>query len=102
MLNVSPIGRNCSYEERVAFNELDKQRGIREKMVQLLKEKFADLKLRYVIGGMISLDIFPEGWDKTYCLRHVESKGFSEIHFFGDKTLPVSFPSATISFSISF
>jgi phosphomannomutase len=26
------------------------------------------------------------GWDKTYCLRFVEGMGFSEIHFFGDKT----------------
>jgi phosphomannomutase len=26
------------------------------------------------------------GWDKTYSLRHIESEGFDEIHFFGDKT----------------
>jgi phosphomannomutase len=32
------------------------------------------------------MDIFPRGWDKTYCLRHVESEAFDEIHFFGDKT----------------
>ena len=24
------------------------------------------------------------GWDKTYCLRHIN--GYEEIHFFGDKT----------------
>ena len=24
------------------------------------------------------------GWDKTYCLRHID--GYEEIHFFGDKT----------------
>jgi hydroxymethylpyrimidine pyrophosphatase-like HAD family hydrolase len=29
--------------------------------------------------------VFPEGWDKTFCLQFVEQK-FSEIHFFGDKT----------------
>lgn len=28
----------------------------------------------------------PHGWDKTYALKHVESEGFSDIHFFGDKT----------------
>lgn len=27
-------------------------------------------------------------WDKTYCLRFVEGKGYDEIHFFGDKTTP--------------
>lgn len=36
------------------------------------------------IGGQISFDVFPIGWDKTYCLRHI--RGYDEIHFFGDKT----------------
>ena len=49
-------------------------------------ENFGHLGLRFVIGGQISLDAFPEGWDKTYCLRFVENAGFDEIHFFGDKT----------------
>ena len=50
----------------------------------------------FSIGGKISFDVFPEGWDKTYCLQHVEaeadpSKGLSgikydQIHFFGDAT----------------
>ena len=35
--------------------------------------------------GQISFDVFPIGWDKTYCLQHVKDAGFSEIHFFGDK-----------------
>jgi phosphomannomutase len=39
-----------------------------------------------VAGGQISFDVFPTGWDKTFCLRHVASEGFKEIHFFGDKT----------------
>lgn len=31
--------------------------------------------------------MFPRGWDKTYCLQHVEKEGvFTKIHFFGDKT----------------
>lgn len=31
--------------------------------------------------------MFPQGWDKTYCLQHVEKEGvFTKIHFFGDKT----------------
>lgn len=32
--------------------------------------------------------VFPRGWDKTFCLQFVENE-FSEIHFFGDKTYPV-------------
>ena len=38
------------------------------------------------IGGQISFDVFPKGWDKTYCLQFVEGEGYDEIHFFGDKT----------------
>jgi phosphomannomutase len=30
------------------------------------------------------MDIFPEGWDKTYCLKYLSE--FKTIHFFGDKT----------------
>lgn len=85
MLNVSPIGRNCSQEEREEFERYDKVHGIRTKMVEVLREKFAPLNLTYSIGGQISFDVFPQGWDKTYCLRYVEND-FQEIHFFGDKT----------------
>ncbi|PPD77086.1 hypothetical protein GOBAR_DD25994 [Gossypium barbadense] len=58
--------------------------NIRLKMVSVLREKFAHLNLTFSIGGQISFDVFPEGWDKTYCLRYLEE--FQEIHFFGDKT----------------
>lgn len=37
--------------------------------------------------------MFPAGWDKTYCLRHLEDEAkkpngitYSTVHFFGDKT----------------
>eukprot|EP00009_Paramoeba_aestuarina_P007421 CAMPEP_0201523364 /NCGR_PEP_ID=MMETSP0161_2-20130828/19583_1 /ASSEMBLY_ACC=CAM_ASM_000251 /TAXON_ID=180227 /ORGANISM="Neoparamoeba aestuarina, Strain SoJaBio B1-5/56/2" /LENGTH=247 /DNA_ID=CAMNT_0047922463 /DNA_START=147 /DNA_END=890 /DNA_ORIENTATION=+ len=88
MLNVSPIGRNCSQEERLAFNAMDNERQIRKKFVEILREKFADLNLSFSIGGQISFDVFPKGWDKTYCLRHVQEEKFDKIHFFGDKTDP--------------
>ncbi|XVF73237.1 hypothetical protein PTKIN_Ptkin12aG0185400 [Pterospermum kingtungense] len=84
MLNVSPIGRNCSQEERDEFEKYDKVHNIRPKMVSVLREKFAHLNLTFSIGGQISFDVFPHGWDKTYCLRYLEE--FQEIHFFGDKT----------------
>lgn len=41
-------------------------------------------------GGEISFDVFPDGWDKRFCLRIVEKDNYSAIHFFGDKTKPVS------------
>ena len=63
--------------------------SVRAAFVKVLREKFADYNLTYSIGGQISFDVFPTGWDKTYCLRHVEDEGFEEIHFFGDKTYQV-------------
>ena len=85
MINISPVGRNCSQEERDAFEKHDLATGIRSRFVAALKERFADLDLVYSIGGQISFDVFPRGWDKTYCLRFVK-EDFDEIHFFGDKT----------------
>lgn len=84
MLNVSPIGRNCSHQERCDFEEFDNTAKVRETMVSVLQKEFADYGLKFSIGGQISFDLFPVGWDKTYALRFVES--FKEIHFFGDKT----------------
>lgn len=86
MINVSPIGRNCSQAEREEFEKYDAVHKIRSTFVSVLQDKFADLNLTYSIGGQISFDVFPAGWDKTYCLRFLQADNFKEIHFFGDKT----------------
>lgn len=85
MLNVSPIGRACSQKERDEFDKYDKIHHIRENLVKDLKKEFSDYGLTYSIGGQISIDIFPAGWDKTYCLQYIKDK-FKNIFFFGDKT----------------
>lgn len=87
MLNVCPIGRQCTRTERNAFAAYDNEHQIRAKMIADLKREFHDVDLTYSIGGQISFDVFPHGWDKTYSLRHVTKDGrYDEIHFFGDKT----------------
>ena len=56
-------------------------------MVGVLEKEFGErFGLKFSIGGQISFDVFPVGWDKTYCLQFLEDQGFEEIHFFGDKT----------------
>ncbi|OAA33771.1 phosphomannomutase [Moelleriella libera RCEF 2490] len=92
MINVSPIGRNASTQERRDFEQFDKGARVRETFVKALKEEFKDLDLTFSIGGQISFDVFPTGWDKTYCLRHLEAEAskpggiqYKNIHFFGDK-----------------
>ena len=84
MMNISPIGRNCSREERNEFEEYDKTAGVRVAFVEALKKELADLNLQFSIGGQISFDVFPQGWDKSFCLQFIE-KDYDEIHFFGDK-----------------
>jgi len=86
MMNLSPIGRNCSREERNDFEKFDLEHGIRKTMVEKMRERFKDLNLNYSIGGQISFDMFPVGWDKTFCLQYLPKDDFDEIHFFGDKT----------------
>ena len=92
MINISPIGRNASNDERNEYEKYDKQHNIRTQFVETLKQKFSEFGLTFSIGGQISFDVFPTGWDKTYCLRHVEAEKnisgveYTTVHFFGDKT----------------
>lgn len=95
MINVSPVGRNASQDERNAYEKYDLEHNIRRDFVAALKKEFADYGLTYSIGGQISFDVFPTGWDKTYALQHVEAEAkrtdgeaieYKTIHFFGDKT----------------
>ena len=95
MLNVSPIGRNCSKQERDEFEQFDKTAGVRSAFVEVLTREFADLNLRFSIGGQISFDVFPLGWDKSFCLKFIEQH-YDEIHFWGDKTAQVSYSPFTI------
>lgn len=94
MINISPIGRNASTAERNAYETYDKLHSIRSTFVRTLQREFPDYGLTYSIGGQISFDVFPTGWDKTYCLRHVEHEKevsgveYTTIHFFGDKAFP--------------
>ncbi|KAI4985111.1 hypothetical protein ZWY2020_017741, partial [Hordeum vulgare] len=81
MINVSPIGRNCSQEERDDFEKYDKVHNVRPKMVLVLRKKFAHLNLTFSIGGG-GRSVLMLG--QNLCLRYLEE--FKEIHFFGDKT----------------
>lgn len=92
LINVCPVGRSCSQAERDNFAAYDKEHNVRRKFIDELEKRFGQasdnpLGLVYIIGGQISFDVFPKGWDKTYCLRYVDSE-FEQIHFFGDKTSP--------------
>jgi len=85
LLNISPIGRNCTQAERDDFHKYDQEAKILVNFAQAIREKFTKDNVQVSIGGQISMDLFPIGWDKTYCLQFVSDK-YQDIHFFGDKT----------------
>lgn len=90
MINICPVGRSCSQSEREAFYKIDTEQKYREQLIMNIKkdwEEVCDIPLTFSIGGQISVDIFPRGWDKTYCLQFVHNK-YDKIYFFGDKTYP--------------
>lgn len=85
MINVSPIGRNCSQEERKEFNEFNQKNKIIQKFKDEVEKNFGEkMGLKFAIGGQISFDIYPKGWGKDYCLQFL--KDYDNIIFFGDKT----------------
>lgn len=45
MINVSPVGRNASVQERNEYEEYDKQHNIRTKFVETLQKEFSDYGL---------------------------------------------------------
>jgi phosphomannomutase len=51
MINVSPVGRNASIEERNAYEKYDKEHHVREKMIEAIHKRFPDIGLTYSIGN---------------------------------------------------
>ena len=85
MVNFSIVGRNCTQEQREKYYKWDKEKGERRKMSIFLKNKFKDLDA--VIGGQISIDIYPKGNDKSQVLNVIEQERLvppSEYIFIGD------------------
>ena len=89
MLNFSVIGRDCTLEERANYFEYDTQFKEREKIAKSIKEGWTELDA--VIGGQISIDIYPVGKDKSQIFEHIEELENiycpDEYHFLGDRTM---------------
>ena len=85
MVNFSIVGRDCSYEDRLNYFEWDNEKGERKIIANAIKEKFPDLDA--VIGGQISIDIYPKGNDKSQVLNVIEQERLvppNEYIFIGD------------------
>ena len=72
MLNFSTVGRNCTLVERSKYFGWDNRVGERKKIAKQIIEGWPELDA--VIGGQISIDIYPKGYDKSQVLKHIEDK----------------------------
>ena len=87
MVNFSIVGRDCTQEQREEYFEWDKQSHERKIISNAIKEKFPDLDA--VLGGQISIDIYPKGKDKSQILDIIEQERLvkpDEYIFIGDRT----------------
>ena len=72
MVNISTIGRDCSDKQRADYYEWDKENLERETIADVINSNFEDIEA--VIGGEISIDIYPKGKDKSQILGCLEGK----------------------------
>ena len=85
LLNFSIVGRDCSLVQRKDYYEYDKLVGERKNISKYIKESWSNLDA--VIGGQISIDIYPKGNDKSQILDIIEQERLvqpDEYIFIGD------------------
>ena len=90
MVNFSIVGRDCTLEQRKDYFEWDKKHKERQKIANIIKSNNKDIDA--VIGGEISIDIYPKGKDKSQIFRRIKTQLKSkhpmmdfEYVFFGDR-----------------
>ena len=82
-VNFSIVGRNASWDQRKRFAEWDKIHQERTLAAITFNETFDDVVAQ--VGGETSIDIFPQGHDKSQILKQYRD---SRTIFFGDKCMP--------------
>lgn len=87
MINFSTVGRLATLEERLKYSKWDTEKGEREEIKREASSLFPYLEFH--LGGQISIDCYPTGWNKGRVIRDI--KGWhpdSRVVFFGDKLMP--------------
>jgi phosphomannomutase len=88
MINFSIVGRNATQEQREEYYKWDKRKQERKRLAVLTMVKFPEIDVK--IGGEISIDIYPTGFDKRQSVNYLRKKDSDKrICFFGDKTNPL-------------
>ena len=78
LLNFSMVGRNCTQVQREDYYRYDNLIGERERISKHIREQW--LNLDAVIGGQISIDIYPKGNDKSQIMKHITDDIIREVH----------------------
>jgi phosphomannomutase len=85
MINFSIVGRNATPEQRESYYKWDEKHQERKRMAVLLMAFLPGLDVK--IGGQISIDIYPSGYDKSQAVDYLKKSYPDEpIFFFGDRT----------------
>ena len=95
MVNFSIVGRNCTLDERLQYFVYDNEKSERKTIANAIKEKFPELDA--VLGGQISIDIYPKNMDKSQIFKHIKTNINLDSHtktladtyeyiFIGDRT----------------
>jgi phosphomannomutase len=82
MVNFSIVGRQCTQEQREEYFKWDNEHKERVEFTKELKERY--LGLDAVVGGEISIDIYPNGKDKGQIIDDIDDN----FTFFGDRLSP--------------
>ena len=83
LLNFSIVGRDCSLQQRKDYNEYDTLTSERKTIAKYIKNNWNDLDA--VLGGEISIDIYPKGNDKSQIFDFIRKRNLeAEIIFIGD------------------
>ena len=48
LINVCPVGRSCSYDERLEFAKFDQENNVRLKFKEALEKEFGELGIKSV------------------------------------------------------
>lgn len=87
MLNFSIPGRSSNLEQRLRYFNWDAASGERAKILEEARKRFPDLEFH--VGGQISIDCYPTGWNKSRVIKYLrEWHPDCKMVYFGDKLSP--------------
>ena len=86
LIYFTPIGQNCTRQERLSFAKYDTKNNIRMEIIKDLSDLLPDLS--FCIGGQIGISISPKGWNKCKALDLIKINKYNEIIYIGDKIHP--------------